>query len=108
MYAAKQLNKSNWQQALDHIFSIKLIAKMPEFSNPAFRELLQTRFKETALKAFLCRAARAYESFSLASLSESFGLPTQHMLLIVNKLILRGKLQAHLERDLVIMDEEHK
>jgi translation initiation factor 3 subunit C len=31
VYAAKQLNKSNWQQALEHIFSIKLINKMPEF-----------------------------------------------------------------------------
>lgn len=81
---------------------------MPEFSDAGFRELLQTRFKETALKAFLCRAARAYESFSLGSLSESFALPTQYLLLIVNKLILRGKLQAHLEKDFVIMDEQHK
>lgn len=31
VYAAKQLNKSNWKQALDHIFQIKMLSKMDEF-----------------------------------------------------------------------------
>ena len=63
--AAKQLNKSDWKKAVDHIFSIKLITKMPEFDNAKFKELLIQKFKESALIAYLCRASRSYNSFSL-------------------------------------------
>lgn len=111
VYAAKQLNKSHWQAALDHIFSIKMVSKMPEFSDsPAFRELLTLRFKECALKAFLCRAARTYESFSLESLKNQFELTIGQLLPIVNKMIIKGKIQAHLSLDstIIIMDEERK
>lgn len=112
VYAAKQLNKSNWQAALDHITSIKMVAKMPEFSDASsgFRELLTYRFKECALKAFLCRAARTYESFSLDSLKNSFELTNGQLLPIVNKMIIKGKIQAHLSGDstIIIMDEERK
>lgn len=108
VYAAKQLNKSNWKQALDHIFSIKLIQKLPDFGDGAFTALLTTRFKETALKAFLCRAARVYESFSFASLQETFALDRKPMLSILSKLILKGKLHAHIEGELLVMDEERK
>ena len=36
VFAAKQLNKSNWKQAMEHINSIKLIQKMNEFNNCNF------------------------------------------------------------------------
>jgi hypothetical protein len=60
--AAKQLNKSAWKEAVDTIFSIKLIQKMPEFVNPEskFKDTLIFKFKEAALKAFLCRGGRTY------------------------------------------------
>lgn len=47
---------------------------MPEFSDSqnGFKDLLVFRFKEAALKAFLCRAARSYESFSLNILARQF------------------------------------
>ena len=57
VYAAKQLNKSNWKQALDHIFNIKLLSKIDEFQHDSFRQILIQRVKETALKAFLCRSS---------------------------------------------------
>lgn len=33
VFAAKELNRSNWKAAINHIFSIKLVVKMPEFSS---------------------------------------------------------------------------
>ena len=77
VFAAKQLNKSNWKEAIEHIFSIKLIQKIPEFqaADGKFKESLVTKFKEAALKAFLCRGARTYQSFSVESLQKQFELP---------------------------------
>ena len=72
VYAAKALNKSNWQHALELIYGIKLIQKMPEFNDQKFRDVLELKFKETALKAFLFRAARTYYSFSIDSLQANF------------------------------------
>ena len=63
--AAKSLNKSDWKKAVEHIFSIKLITKMAEFDNDTFKNLLIHKFKESALIAYLCRAAKNYTSFSL-------------------------------------------
>lgn len=70
VFAAKQLNKSNWKAAIDYIFRIKLIhdiLTMPEVSNPdsIFKENLIFKFKEAAFKAFLCRGARNYQSFGI-------------------------------------------
>jgi adenylyl- and sulfurtransferase ThiI len=80
VYAAKQLNKSNWKQALDHIFAIRLLSKMHEFQDETFKAALIARVKEIALKAFLCRSARTYDSFSLDSLSQLFELPQPYLL----------------------------
>lgn len=33
VFAARALNKSDWQSALEHIYSIKAITRMPEFEN---------------------------------------------------------------------------
>jgi len=74
--AAKQLNKSNWRAAVAHIFDIKLVQRMPEFNDQdGFKRTLVNRFKEAALRAFLCRGARTYQSFSVESLSQQFELP---------------------------------
>lgn len=106
VYAAKQLNKSNWKQALEHIFSIKLLQKLPEYQE--VQALLVTRFKETALKAFLCRAARSYSSFSLEGLAASFELPKAQLLPIVFRMILGHKLAAHIEGDFIVLDEDER
>ena len=71
VYAAKSLNKSNWKQAIEYVFGIKLIQKMPEFQDrdSLFKQQLVAKFQETALKAFLFRASpRSYTSFSVESL----------------------------------------
>lgn len=108
VYAAKQLNKSNWKQALEHIFAIKMINKMHEFHNEQFRSTLILRVKEAALKAFLCRSARSYESFGVQSLCELFALTKPQLLQIVNRLIIKGKLQAHMDlsSQFIVMDTE--
>jgi len=92
VYAAKQLNKSNWKQALEHILSIKMLNKMHEFHDEQFRNTLIHRVKEAALKAFLCRSARSYESFGLESLQNMFELTRPQLLQIINRLIIKGKL----------------
>ena len=68
VYAAKLLNKSNWKQALEVVFSIKQIQKMPEFKEESFKNAMIYRFKDTAIRAFLCRASKTYESFSINTL----------------------------------------
>lgn len=60
VFAAKLLNKSDWQGAINYILSIKTIQKMSEFTEQQFKDMLIAKFKEAALKAFLCRAARSY------------------------------------------------
>ena len=108
VYAAKQLNKSNWKQALEHIFMIKMLSKMDEFKSATFRETLIFRVKETALKSFLCRSSRTYDSFSIATLSELFELPKPQILQLINRQIVKSKLQAHLDgnAEYLIMDVE--
>lgn len=103
VFAAKQLNKSNWKAAIDHIFSIKLIQKMPEFTSPtsSFKDTLVYKFKEAALKAFLCRGARNYHSFGLESLSNQFDIPVPKLRQVICKMVVRNKIQAH-------FDNEHK
>ncbi len=85
-----------------------MINKMHEFHNEQFRATLILRVKEAALKAFLCRSARTYESFGIQSLSDLFELEKSQLLQIVNRLIIKGKLQAHLDitSQFIIMDTE--
>lgn len=67
--AARHLNKSNWKAAVAAIFEIKCINKIPEFQNADFVEVLTLKFKESALKAFLYRAIRFYQTFSISAMS---------------------------------------
>ncbi len=85
-----------------------MINKMHEFHNEQFRSTLILRVKEAALKAFLCRSARTYESFGVQSLCELFQLTKAQLLQIVNRLIIKGKLQAHLDvsSQYIVMDTE--
>lgn len=97
--AAKSLNKSDWKKAIEHIFSIKLISKMPEFDHDGFRNMLISKFKESALIAYLCRAAKIYQSFSLQSLIKLFEIEENKLIKLLSKIILQNKIQAHIERD---------
>lgn len=83
---------------------------MPEFSDDTFRAHLILRFKECALKAFMCRAARTYESFSVEGLTQSFELTKEQLMPTVNRMILKGRIHAHLADggNLIVMDEERK
>jgi hypothetical protein len=101
VFASKHLNKSNWKDAVELIFNIKHIQKMPEFNDPSskFKETLVYKFKEAALKAFLCRAARSYESFSVPSLARQFEIAEQQLIQIASKMIIRKKIQAHFDRE---------
>jgi hypothetical protein len=52
-----------------------MIQKIPELNTDEFKSLLIARIKDASLRAFLCRSARTYDSFSILSLSENFELP---------------------------------
>jgi len=106
VFAAKALNKSNWRKAVDHIFSIKLIQKMPEYKDEIFKNALVFRFKETALKAFLLRAAKSYQSFSFTSLEKIFEIERTQLFRIVKKMINRNEINAHFDsgNELLILD----
>ena len=81
---------------------------MPEFSEELFRNRLVLRFKESALKAYLCRACKSYSAFSVKSLMSIFELPETKLTQIISKLILRNKLQAHLDvaEGVLVLDKD--
>ena len=92
--AAKELNRSDWKAATAHIFSIKQVVKIPELAdeNSHARQTLVNKFKEAALKAFLCRNAKTYQSFGLLSLQSQFALEAKQLHQIVSKMIIRNKI----------------
>lgn len=81
---------------------------MPEFDNNQFKEMLIAKFKESALIAYLCRAARSYVSFSLDSLIKLFEIEEPKLIKLLSKIILQNKIQAHIERDqkLLVLDTQ--
>jgi hypothetical protein len=67
---------------------------MHEFvdSSSDFKAVLVNKFKEQALKAYLCRAAKSYQSFSIDSLTKIFELSEPTLYKVINKMILKNKL----------------
>lgn len=106
--AAKQLHKSNWREALDLVFQIKQVQKSSEFNEAKLKDALTAKFKEAALKAFLCRGTKTYESFSVESLLRQFELPKARLYQIISKMIVKNKLQAHFDtkQELLIVDTQ--
>ena len=72
VFAARALNKSDWQGALKHVYSINAITRMPEFENGFLQATLDNAFKTAAMKSFIFRAAKQYRSFSFEHLSSFF------------------------------------
>ncbi len=64
------------------------------------------RFKESALKAFLCRATKSYSSFNLEVLQRMFSLEEKQVNQVASKMIIKGKIQAHIDikQKMLIMD----
>jgi len=56
-------------------------------------------FKEAALKAFLFRAARSYESFAITALSQLFEMGEQEVTKFVAKMVIANQLQVHIDRE---------
>jgi hypothetical protein len=81
---------------------------MPEFTDPnsKFKDTLIYKFKEAALKAFLCRAARSYQSFSVSSLARQFEIEEPQLIQVASKMIIRNKIQAHFDntKNLLVLD----
>mmetsp|Transcript_37160 Transcript_37160/g.48880 ORF Transcript_37160/g.48880 Transcript_37160/m.48880 type:complete len:107 (-) Transcript_37160:429-749(-) len=72
VFAARALNKSDWQSALKHVYSINAITRMPEFENGTLQQTLDFAFKKAAMVSFLFRAAKQYRSFSFEHLASFF------------------------------------
>lgn len=91
VFAARALNKSDWQSALEHIYSIKAITRMPEFEDGFLQKTLNQAFKTAAMVSFLFRAAKQYRSFSFEHLSSFFDLDRKIVKKVVSKLILQAR-----------------
>lgn len=74
VFAARALNKSDWQTALKHIYSINGITRIHEFENGTLQATLDFAFKKAALMSFLFRTAKQYRSFRFDHLANLFGL----------------------------------
>ena len=107
VFAARALNKSDWQTALKHVFSINAITRIPEFESGELQENLSFAFKKAALLSFLFRAAKQYHSFSFDHLLTNFGLEQKQLKKIVYKLILQSRIQASIneKEGLLILDQ---
>ncbi len=69
VFAARALNKSDWQTALKHVYSINAITRMSEFESGSLQTTLDFAFKRAAMLSFLFRASKSYCSFSLTKLA---------------------------------------
>jgi len=58
VFAARALNQSDWRTAVEHVFSIAVFKRSPEFQTNEFKESLTSAFKKAAFHAFLYRAAK--------------------------------------------------
>jgi hypothetical protein len=90
--AARALNKSNWQEAVSHIANIGVLMRHTDSEQSHFLENLTSAFKEASLKAFLFRAARMYESFSILTLAEMFGMTEGQVTKFASKMIMSNQL----------------
>lgn len=108
VFAARALNKSDWQEALKHIYSIKAICRMPEFESGSLQKTLDQAFKTAAMKSFIFRAAKSYRSFSFSHLSSFFSLDHKLVKKVVSKMILQNRVQASmdLEKNLLLLDSK--
>lgn len=92
MHAARSLNQSHWQEAVESILKIPLFHQTPEFQSQEFRTNLADAFKKAALEAFLHRAANQYKSFCLQSLQDMFGMSQAQLRKNVGQLIMGNRL----------------
>ena len=108
MFAARALNKSDWQAALKHVYSINAITRMPEFENGSLQATLDFAFKRAAMLSFLFRAAKSYRSFSFDNLASFFALEKKQVKKIVSKLIMQNRFQASIDikNDLLLLDDK--
>lgn len=90
--AARALNCSDWQSAVNAVMQINLFTQLPDFNNKDFVKNLTDAFKKAALEAFLYRAARQYKSFQLATLQEMFGMDKHTLRKSIGQLIVIQKL----------------
>ena len=65
MFAARELHKSNWQEAFDYICKIKVFQKMDEFQDGTLKAALEKRIKETSLKIYMIENQMNLESMKL-------------------------------------------
>jgi len=108
VFAARALNKSDWQAALKHVYSINAITRMPEFGNGSLQKNLDFAFKRAAMISFLFRAAKQYRSFSFEHLANFFVLEKNQVKKIVSKLIMQNRFQASIDakNDLLLLDSK--
>ena len=107
VFAARALNKSDWQTALRHIYSINAITRMAEYENGFLQATLDKAFKTAAMKSFIFRAAKSYKSFSFEHLASQFELEKPNVKKVISKLILQNRIQAsmNVSQDLLLLDQ---
>lgn len=74
VFAARNMHKSNWQEAFNCICHVKIFSKLPEFQSGSLKDALLLKLKECSLKIFLIDSKNQYDSHSLAIIKEQFKL----------------------------------
>jgi hypothetical protein len=107
VFAARALNQSDWKSAVDNVFSIPMLMRMPEYQDEKFRTSIIESFKKAAFESFLYRSAKQYKSFCLKSLSDMFGLSKPAVIKQIAQMIMQNKLQMNIDAhsDLLFVNE---
>eukprot|EP00916_Digyalum_oweni_P004725 GHVL01008365.1.p1 GENE.GHVL01008365.1~~GHVL01008365.1.p1 ORF type:complete len:892 (-),score=131.99 GHVL01008365.1:91-2766(-) len=86
MAGARCLQKGNWKECCDHIFSLRLWDGFPQ--KDQVKENLKHRIKIEALRTYLFEYGSYYDAFSLEELANFFQLPESTVHAVVSKIII--------------------
>nr|CAG4709206.1 unnamed protein product [Naegleria fowleri] len=98
IYAAyNALSSGEWEEAFNILLCLEDIwSLIPD--NESVKEMLKKKVKVAALKAYIFKYSRHYETISVQSLSTMFDLPKPTVYSIVNKMIIAEEFYAGLDQ----------
>ncbi|CEM01904.1 unnamed protein product [Vitrella brassicaformis CCMP3155] len=97
MAATRALQKGNWQECCDYLFSLRIWELLPSSSEEEMKRVkanVTEHVKREALRTYLFTYSSLYESFALTQLSKMFDLPVKEIHRIVSKMMISQEIPA--------------
>lgn len=105
VFTARELHKSNWEEAFANICKIQVFQKMNEFKDGTLKHALEKKIKEICLQTYIIENQMCLESLQLDQ-SDSFQMGKKETVQLVSKLIIKGTIKAQIcaETDTLIFE----